>query len=116
MDVEVIRSIPLSMERHDDEWAWHFEKKNGTFSVRSAYRMLVNTKNEMEAWLDDRPSVSLCNDKKSWSSLWKIKVPSKIKVFLWRLSHQSLPTGTTLHCRNMSNSCACAICHEPVGS
>jgi hypothetical protein len=27
MDVEVIRSIPLSMERHDDEWAWHFEKK-----------------------------------------------------------------------------------------
>jgi hypothetical protein len=89
MDIEVIRSIPLGMVRHDDQWAWHFEK-NGIFSVRSCYRMLVKTKVEREAWLADRPSSS-SNDQKSWTSLWKTKVPSKIRVFLWRLSHQSLP-------------------------
>jgi hypothetical protein len=114
MDIEVILSIPLGTVRHIDQWAWHFEK-NGIFSVRSCYRMLVKTKSDREAWLDGRPSSS-GNEQKSWCSLWKIKVPSKIRVFLWRLSHQSLPTGTTLHRRSMADSSACAICHDPVDS
>jgi hypothetical protein len=95
MDAEVIRSIPLGMVRHNDQWAWHF-KKNGVFSVPSAYKLSVKTKNEREAWLADRLGSS-SNDQNSWSMLWKTKVPSKIRVFLWRLSHQSLPTGTTLY-------------------
>jgi hypothetical protein len=90
IDIEVILSIPLGTVRHIDQWAWHFEK-NGIFSVRSCYRMLVKTKSDREAWLDGRPSSS-GNEQKSWCSLWKIKVPSKIRVFLWRLSHQSVPT------------------------
>jgi hypothetical protein len=53
-DVEVIKNIPLSHRRQNDFWAWHFEKK-GIFSVRSCYRALAATKQEREAWLDDRP-------------------------------------------------------------
>jgi hypothetical protein len=115
MDIETIRSIPLGTVSHDDIWAWHFEK-NGIFSVRSAYRMLVNTEKIREAWLEGRASSSANNDHKSWSSLWKIKVPAKIRVFLWRLSHQSLPTGTILHRRSMADTCECALCHPPVDS
>lgn len=115
MDVEVIRSIPLGTTSHADFWAWNFEKK-GLFFVRSAYRMLVKTKADREAWLDGRASSSASNEQKSWTSLWKTKVPSKIRVFLWRLSHQSLPTGNVLHRRSMADSCACAICNEPVDS
>jgi hypothetical protein len=43
MDIEVITAIPLSTRRMDDCWAWHFEK-TGIFSVRSTYKMIVNTK------------------------------------------------------------------------
>jgi hypothetical protein len=43
MDVEVITMIPLSTRRIDDCWAWHFEK-TGIFSVRSAYKMIINIK------------------------------------------------------------------------
>ncbi|PNT61483.1 hypothetical protein BRADI_5g15730v3 [Brachypodium distachyon] len=47
MNVEVIRSIPLSTRRQDDVWAWHFEK-NGVFMVRSAYRL---TRQPAPRWL-----------------------------------------------------------------
>jgi len=40
MDIEAIKNIPLSSMNQSDFWAWHYEK-NGSFSVRSAYRMLI---------------------------------------------------------------------------
>jgi hypothetical protein len=48
-------SIPLSERRNDDFWAWHYDRK-GMFSVRSAYKMLMATREKREAWLEKRPS------------------------------------------------------------
>ena len=42
--------------------------------------------------------------------LWGIKVPSKVRVFLWRLARCSLPSKDVLLHRNMSDSSACSIC------
>jgi hypothetical protein len=52
MDTELIANIPLSMRRQADFWAWHYEC-NGVFFVRSAYHMLVNTKERRSAWLEE---------------------------------------------------------------
>jgi hypothetical protein len=94
MDAELIANIPLSTRRQSDFWAWHYER-NGLFSVRSAYRMLINTREQRSAWLEDRAGSSrVSEEEKGWSMLWKVKVPSKIKVFLWRLARQSLPTSS----------------------
>ena len=83
-DVEVIQSIPLSTRTQDDFWSWHYDKR-GVFSVRSAYRMIAAVKAQREDWLDHRPGHSnIAADKKSWTHLWKVKVPSKIRVFVWR--------------------------------
>ena len=43
MDIEVIRAIPICTRQMDDFWSWHYER-TGVFSVRSAYRMLVDTR------------------------------------------------------------------------
>jgi hypothetical protein len=51
MDVEVIRGIPLCTRNQHDFWAWYFEK-TVIFTVRSAYRVLANTKKMREDWLD----------------------------------------------------------------
>jgi hypothetical protein len=104
MDIEVIKSIPLSTVNQSDTWAWHFEK-TGLFSVRSAYRLLVSTKKCREDWLAGRPaSSSSSTERKAWTTLWKTKVPSKIRVFLWRLAHQSITTGSVRHHRNMATT------------
>uniref|UniRef100_A0A8R7QQD3 Reverse transcriptase zinc-binding domain-containing protein n=1 Tax=Triticum urartu TaxID=4572 RepID=A0A8R7QQD3_TRIUA len=50
------------------------------------------------------------SQEKAWSSLWKIGVPSKVKVFLWRLARHSLSTTDVLHHRNMSYVSACPLC------
>jgi hypothetical protein len=43
MDAEVIINIHLPSMRQEDCWAWNYDKQ-GVFSVRSAYRMLVDTR------------------------------------------------------------------------
>lgn len=53
MDAEVINSIPLTTRRQADFWAWHYER-TGVFSVRSAYRMLVQKQQNFTTWLDKK--------------------------------------------------------------
>ncbi|PNT76018.1 hypothetical protein BRADI_1g43072v3 [Brachypodium distachyon] len=70
-------------------------------------------KNVREDWLEGRPSTSNSEaEGKQWTTLWKVKVPSKIRVFLWRLVQQSLPTGDMLAHRHMAENSRCAIYGE----
>jgi hypothetical protein len=110
MDKELIKNIPLTTRRQADFWAWHYER-SGVFSVRSAYMMLVDTRERRTDWLDEREgSSSKKREEKEWSAIWKVKVPSKIRVFLWRLARKSLPTTDVLHHQNMAQQSTCAIC------
>lgn len=87
------------------------------FTVRSAYRMINGIKHQREDWLEHRPSHSNREaESKAWSQLWKVKVPSKIRVFVWRLAQMSLPTGSVRHERNMATSSACCLCDEELDS
>ena len=113
MDVEIISNIPLSTRRQEDFWAWHYDKR-GIFTVRSAYHMLVTTREKRTAWLDEHDGSSdSAGEKRNWSMLWKVRVPSKIRVFLWRLARQSLPSVDVLHHRHMAPHSSCAICGAP---
>ncbi|KAJ1277594.1 hypothetical protein BS78_04G016200 [Paspalum vaginatum] len=46
-------------------------------------------------------------------ALWKVDVPAKIRVFLWRLARHSLPTADVASYRNMANSNCCIFYGEP---
>lgn len=57
------------VRRLDDFWAWNFER-NGIFSVRSAYRMLVDTKRRRENWLEGNAGTSDFEaEVKAWTSM-----------------------------------------------
>lgn len=72
-----------------DFWARSHEKK-GEFTVLSAYRMLITIKLNREAWLKGQSSASDgSREQKAWTKLWQVKVPLKLKVFLWRLAQCS---------------------------
>ncbi|XP_020153203.1 uncharacterized protein [Aegilops tauschii subsp. strangulata] len=113
MDVPIILGIPLCTRNIPDFWSWNFEKK-GNFTVKSAYRMLVTIKQRREAWLEGNAGPSrTAAEENSWKNLWKIKVPGKVRMFLWRLSKQSLPTNDVRAHRHMTDSPACGICGSP---
>lgn len=109
-DAEAILQIPLSTRNIEDFWSWNFEK-NGHFIVRTTYRMIIATKKRREEWLEETAGASNTSSvEQSWVCMWRTSVPGKIRVFLWRLAHQSLPTEDVRHHRNMSVTCTCAIC------
>jgi hypothetical protein len=109
MDKEVIMNIPLSTKVQDDFWSWHYEK-TGVFTVRSAYRMLMGIKKQREDWFDHRSEGSNnSGEQKSWTKLWKVQVPSKIRVFAWRLAKMSLPDVRLR--RNMATENICSVCN-----
>lgn len=75
MDAQVIKNIPLSYNRQDDFWAWHYER-SGIFSVKSAYRMLIHNRNQRQDWLDSRAENSnIEGARRSWKLFWKVVVP-----------------------------------------
>lgn len=83
----------------------------GTFSVKLAYCMLVTTKIRRKAWLEGHIDLSSTEtEQRSWCKLWKIQVPSKIRVFLWRLAQQKIPSTDLLHHWNMATSKGCVLC------
>ena len=60
---------------------------SGSYSVRSAYRMLVEAENFALP-----SSSSSMSSNKIWKKIWKLKVPNKVRHFLWRVARDSLPT------------------------
>ena len=50
------------------------------------------------------------NDSNKWSTTWHIQVPSKLRMFVWRLARQFMLTGELLKHRNMAHEDSCALC------
>jgi len=112
LDVDTILSIPISTRIQEDFWAWHYEKK-GVFTVRSAYHMIIHKCDQVDSADANRSERSDQSAmKKEWKSLWAVKVPSKINMFLWRLARHSLPTNDVRHHRHMADSSACYFCGQ----
>ena len=110
IDIQPILSIPICMRNIQDSTAWNFEKK-GIFTVRSAYNMLVSIRKRREAWLEGNIGSSTTNrESGDWKKLWHTQVPGKVRMFLWRLAKQSLPTNDVRAHRNMAQSSVCGLC------
>jgi hypothetical protein len=81
------------------------------FDPSTVYRMLVSTRRRREAWLENKSDGSnQVAEENLWLKTWKVNVPSKLKVFLWRLTYQSLPPSDVYHHRRTTDTSACSIC------
>ena len=45
-----------------------------------------------------------------WSTIWHMQVPSKLRMFVWRLARNSMPTIDLLKHRNMATEDKCPLC------
>jgi hypothetical protein len=83
--------------------------KTGIFTVKSAYDMLEAEK--------QRSKTGECSYMAKlrwlWRKNWKLAVPRKVKHFLWRAYHESLPTNQQLHRRKIRANPLCSICALP---
>ena len=71
--------FPSCLDR-DDGWVWHGSSSR-VFSVGSAYSWLLEHSGK-------------CNADDDWSWVWRVNGPEKkIKILLWLMLNDSLPTN-----------------------
>ncbi|XP_074304372.1 uncharacterized protein LOC141639082 [Silene latifolia] len=104
---ERILRIRLSLNEEGDKWFWSPEK-DGIYSVRSAYRILVK-----DYGTEDEQS-NYQKEKVLWNSIWKVDVWLRIKVLFWQLCRDALPTNANIAHRLKNRSELCPVCnHKP---
>ncbi|GJN40248.1 hypothetical protein PR202_gb29435 [Eleusine coracana subsp. coracana] len=90
--------------------AWNFER-NGVFSVRSAYRLGMRLYHDLGL---EGSSLSPEGERKVWGKFWKLRVPSKVKIFGWKIVHNGLPTRANKHYRHLDQQQECQLCGDSV--
>ncbi|KAL5542188.1 hypothetical protein UlMin_009898 [Ulmus minor] len=88
IDIAEITNITVPRNREADKLWWFFEKK-GSYTVKSGYKLACDLNNP----IFDSTSAGGSN---WWTTLWTLKLPPKIKFFLWRSCLNALPTKDNL--------------------
>lgn len=96
---QAILSIPIHSRPYQDKLMWILDYK-GCFSVKSAYQ-------ELNPHLHP-PNPSYVE----WRKLWKLKGPKRIKMFLWRVTVNALPTKENLMCCMDIEDTCCVLCDQ----
>ncbi|KAG5529761.1 hypothetical protein RHGRI_030220 [Rhododendron griersonianum] len=93
--LQMIQNTPLPLvTQASDHPSWK-GSPNGNFSVSAAYKM-INGQD---------------SDKNGWKWFWKLKIPEKLKTFIWTIFHNKLPTNLLRAQRGMSSLDSCPRCN-----
>nr|XP_029146216.1 uncharacterized protein LOC114924798 [Arachis hypogaea] len=100
-----ILSTPVSVMNKEDHLYWPW-REDGNYSIRTGY---YASRRIGQNWKHENPSTS--EDKREiWKEVWRMEVPQKIKMFLWKACHDILPVGSNLYKRKMASDPVCKIC------
>lgn len=109
-DVTNILATPTRMGRND-VIAWHFDTK-GRFSVKSAYHVLEDGEERHHPHQRGECSsggASISDNSKWWKRIWKLQCSQKIKQFIWRLAHNSLPLKMNIKQKGIDLDTRCPV-------
>ncbi|KAL5570630.1 hypothetical protein UlMin_027205 [Ulmus minor] len=102
-EAEAILSLPLPRRTTPDTLLWHYDK-SGHYTVRSGY------------WLANKcrsvPSSSTISLNSWWKQFWHLRVPSKIRVFIWKAFYNWIPSSINLANHGVPTQKRCLICNE----
>ncbi|XP_071924941.1 uncharacterized protein [Coffea arabica] len=115
-DVQKIKATPLSITGCQDRLYWQYTKA-AMFTVKSTYDAAMETRQHqhMERLKGDSGSTSYDQqNSKIWKSVWTLKMKHKLKHFIWRCLHRSLPVNEQIHKRTGKGSLLCRSCGEEV--
>ncbi|XP_019158886.1 PREDICTED: uncharacterized protein LOC109155714 [Ipomoea nil] len=94
-DVELIFQIPVSVNFKDD-WFWKGDIR-GQYTVKDGYRC--------------QGELSITPDA-VWNNIWKLRVPPKWRIFLWKALSNILPTITNLVRKRVEIPNICPACGD----
>ncbi|XP_074278207.1 uncharacterized protein LOC141601801 [Silene latifolia] len=92
----------------EGERRWDEEKINAMFLPFEAEKIRsIRLDGDSEIGQSD-----FANESWVWKSIWKVPVIPRIKVFMWQLFHNAIPTKVNIARRLGSDDVACPRCHS----
>ena len=103
-EASAIKSIPVSLFGAADALIWPM-LSDGEYTVKSAYQLLSMFQRQKQASSSDMEV-----GKSLWNGIWKLWVLNKVRLFLWRVVQNSLPTKLNLYKRQVVSDGCCDVC------
>ncbi|KAL0010776.1 hypothetical protein SO802_005884 [Lithocarpus litseifolius] len=106
INMEAILRIPLSRRHIQDSIYW-IHNSEGEYTIKSGYqlaRQIVKEEN-MQGECSKTGKGDLV-----WSTLRKLHIPNKLKLFGWRFCHDILPTHENLARKTIIEDWTCELC------
>ncbi|KAL5835105.1 hypothetical protein ACOSQ3_014694 [Xanthoceras sorbifolium] len=105
-DATLILNLPCSSSNHPDSLMWHADRA-GFYTVKNGYWTAFSHKLQQST-----PSCSSLSGGFWWKILWRLKIPSKIKLFCWKACNNWLPTVQVLRSCHLHTSGCCQFCRN----
>ncbi|XP_019198405.1 PREDICTED: uncharacterized protein LOC109192286 [Ipomoea nil] len=92
----LLENAPVSTLIREESSCW--DADNGIFTVRGCYKAISTQYDPI--------------NKKKWSTMWKLNIPRKVKVFAWQACSGCLPTADHLRSRRVDCQYCCSMCQS----
>ncbi|RYQ92149.1 hypothetical protein Ahy_B09g098304 [Arachis hypogaea] len=107
---ESITRTPISLINKKDNLIWPYTAE-GHYTVKSGYRAAKEEKDAKEEEKLNEASSSQ-NHREIWGTIWRLPVPQKIRMFLWKAVEGILPVNSNLYKRRCAVKPSCSICQD----
>ncbi|KAM1318319.1 hypothetical protein PS1_003509 [Malus domestica] len=110
-DVLPILSIPLSQVGIDDRLVW-YHTTDEVYSVKTGYSLAIKLMEDGALGRKGQGAPSDFNKLNLvWNNIWRLKVPKKIKIFIWCCCNNALAVRRNLKRRHMRIDNVCGVCN-----
>lgn len=93
----------LLLEYHrlvlSDRLAW-VHSADGQYSLRSGYKY----------WHEQNIGLNGIQQSLGWGKIWRLNVPHKLNIFLWRFCRNTVPVKNKLRHKGVSTPIGCSMC------
>ncbi|KAL8111232.1 hypothetical protein AgCh_019083 [Apium graveolens] len=102
-DADAILSTRIPRTGTKDRVAW-CHSSDGKYTVKTGYQW----------WHKNHVGELGLQQSKGWSNIWRLNVPHKIKIFLWRFCRNNVPVRNLLRHRGARVPIGCNMCVEDI--
>lgn len=85
-------------------------KAKGDIQLEVDIKLLVDSYHHRKRFLSPPENQSTYSTEKWWKLIWNLDIPTKIRIFWWRLSHNIIPTAMNLRSHHIQCLPNCNLC------
>ncbi|KAH1107250.1 hypothetical protein J1N35_011018 [Gossypium stocksii] len=105
-DARKILTIPLSYCVQDDRWVWRGDN-SGVYTTKNGYKWLMTDATDTS---NRERTLQITTLKTYYTKVWNLEIAAKIKITLWRITNNYMPTLQVLQNRKFAVTNHCPVC------